>query len=108
MEIPRGLAQFRADSCSQGERETGQQSGHGGHHDGAKPEQTGLVNCVRRVLAIFALRLEGEVNHHDSVFLNDADQQDDAYERHDAQFLATDQQGKNRRPLRPKAGWKES
>jgi len=39
-----------------------------------------------------ALSVEGKIDHHDRVLFHDADQQDNADERNDAQFRAADQQ----------------
>ncbi len=44
-------------------------------------------------LALLALRLQGEVDHHDAVLLDDADEQDDADEGDEAEIRAADQQG---------------
>ena len=42
-----------------------------------------------------AFGLEGEVDHHDGVFLHDADQQDDADQRDDAEFRAAEHQSQD-------------
>ncbi len=46
----------------------------------------------------FSLRssVEREINHHDRVFLHDADQQDDSDERDHAEFSSGHQQRENR------------
>ena len=40
-----------------------------------------------------ALRINRKIDHHDGVFLDNADQQDDAYDADHAQTRATDHQG---------------
>ena len=45
---------------------------------GRKRKQAGLVDRLARALALDPLGLQGEVDHHDRVLLDDADQQDDA------------------------------
>jgi hypothetical protein len=44
-------------------------------------------------LALLALGVQGEVDHHDGVLLDDADQQDDADDADHAQLMAGHQQG---------------
>ena len=46
--------------------------------------------------AFIALGIEGKVDHHDGVLLHNADQQDDADERNDAELGARDQQREQR------------
>ncbi len=77
---------FRADAGAEGERKSGQERGHGGHHDGAETEQAGFVNGIQRGLAFVALCVEREVDHHDGIFLDDTDEQDDADQRNDAEL----------------------
>src|SRR5208282_5471801 len=72
------LAQFRTRTRSQRERQAAQQGRHRRHHDRAKPQQACLINRIFRRLPFFALRVEREVDHHDCVFLYDANKQDDA------------------------------
>jgi hypothetical protein len=43
-----------------------------------------------------ALRLQGEIDHHDGVLLDDADQEDDADEGDDAEVVAEEQQHQQR------------
>jgi hypothetical protein len=56
-------------------------------------QQARLDDGVGRRRASFALCLEREVDHHDRVLLDDADQQDDADQRHHVQLRAGEQQG---------------
>src|SRR5215467_13940039 len=71
-------AQFRPGSKTQRDRQPSKQSSHGRHHDWAESEQTCFVDGIEGAFALAALRLEGEVDHHDRVFLDDPDQKDDA------------------------------
>ena len=80
-------AKFGADAGARGQRDAGQQRGHGRHHDGAEAQQAGFVNGLGGVLAVLALGLQGEVHHHNAVLLDDADQQDDADDGHHVQVL---------------------
>ena len=52
---------------------------------GRKRTRQPLINRVGRTHSFLALRLESEVNHHDGVFLDDADQHDDSDEAVDVQ-----------------------
>src|SRR5579863_4953711 len=94
------LTQFRADAGTQRERQSAEQRGHGRHHDGTEAEQAGLIDGVDGILAFLALGFEGEVDHHDGVFLDDADQQDDADEGDDAELRPADDQRENRADAR--------
>ena len=60
---------------------------HRRHHDRTKPQQTSLVDRLERALALVALGLERKIDHHDRVLLDDADQQNDADERDQAQVV---------------------
>src|SRR5208337_912578 len=86
-----GATQLRTYSGTQGKWQAGQQCSHGGHHDGTKSQEAGFINGDFRLLAFFALRFQSEVDHHNSVFLDDSDQQDDSDESDDAEFLAEQQ-----------------
>ena len=89
----------------------GHQRRHRRHHDRPEPDQARLVDRFERRLAFAALRLEGEVNHHDAVLLHQADEHDDADEGVQAQVHAEDQQRQQRadagdgRPERIVSGW---
>src|SRR5579862_677044 len=45
-------AQFRAQAAAERQGQSTQQRGHGGHHDGTKTQQAGLIN---RIGGIFAM-----------------------------------------------------
>ena len=53
------------------------------HQDRAKAQQRRLEDRILRRPVLRALGIEREVDHHDGVLLDDADQQDDADERDD-------------------------
>src|SRR6266403_1026488 len=77
---------FRADTGAKSKGKRTQERRHGGHHDGPEAQQTSLINGVKRGLAFQTLRLDREIDHENSVFLDDADQQDDANERDDIEI----------------------
>ncbi len=56
---------------------------------------TGLIDRLARIEAVFALRLQGEVDHHDGVLLHDADQQHHPDQRDQAEFGAEEEQREN-------------
>ncbi len=62
---------------------------------GRKRKQAGLVDGLFRRLAVVALGIEREVDHHDGVLLHDADEQDDADERDDAELGSGEHEGEN-------------
>src|SRR5579863_2173811 len=88
-------AQFRTDASAQGKRKRAEQRGHGGHHDGAEAEQAGFVNRIEGLLPFLTLSFKGKVDHHDGVFLDDTNQQDDADEGNDAEFDVEQKEGEN-------------
>ena len=79
-----------------GQRDAAQQRGHRGHHDGTEAQQAGFVDGFRRVLAVLALGFQCEVDHHDAVFLHDADEQDDADDGHHAEILTEEHEREQR------------
>ena len=92
-------AQFGAGAGAERQGQAAEQRRHGGHHDGAEAQQAGLVDRVLgRSCAVVALGLEGEVDHHDGVLLDDADEQDDADQGDDAEIGAGEQQGASSAP----------
>jgi len=60
------------------ERKRAEQRSHGGHEDGPEAEQAGFVNGFNWGKAFQRFRLNSEINHKDRVFLDDADEEDDA------------------------------
>src|SRR6266508_2702436 len=91
-----GAAELGTGAGAEGEGEAAEEGGHGGHHDGAEAEQAGLVDGLARRLALGALGVEGEVDHHDGVLLDDADEEDDADQGDDAEVRAAEEEGENR------------
>src|SRR5690606_28041222 len=81
------LAQFGTDAGTQGQRQGAEHRGEGGHQERPKAQQGGTTDRIMRGHAL-ALRIDGEVDHHDRVFLDDADQQDDADDAVDGQAEA--------------------
>src|SRR4051812_19187909 len=64
-----------------------EQGGEGRHHDRPETQQASLVDRLARAFAFEPLRLEGEVDHHDRVLLDDTDQENDADHRDHAQIV---------------------
>ena len=89
-------AQLRAGAGAQHQRQRAEQRRHRGHQDRAEAQQAGLMDRLARRLALLALGVEREVDHHDRVLLDDADQQDDADDRDDVEVVAGDQQRQQR------------
>ena len=96
MLIAQRMAQLRALAPAQHQRQGGEEGRQGGHDDRPEAQQRRLVDRLARALALLALGVEGEVDHHDGVLLHDADQQDDADDADHAQVLAGDHQGQQR------------
>jgi hypothetical protein len=57
-----------------------------GHQDWLEPHRAGLIDRIPRAWSMPALLLEGEVNQHDAVLLDDADQEYDANDGDDAEI----------------------
>src|SRR5260370_36482849 len=75
------VAQFGARAATERERQSSEQCGHGGHHDRAESKEARLVDGFFRRFVFDTFGLEREVNHHDGVFLHNADPQNYADER---------------------------
>jgi hypothetical protein len=71
-------AKFRADAAADGKRKRTEERGHGSHEDGPEAEEASFVNGFDGSEAFLRFGLNGEVNHEDGVFLDDADEEDDA------------------------------
>src|SRR5258706_10440265 len=82
------------------DRQAAHECRHGGHHDRPEADQPGLVDRLRSRHALAALRLDGEVDHHDGVFLDDAHQHDDADERVHVELEAEGHQREQRAQAR--------
>src|SRR5262249_36191238 len=82
--------QLRSGPHAECQRQATQQRRHGGHDDGAEPQQTGLEDGGLWALALVAFGLEGEVDHHDGVLFHDTDEQNDTNHGDDAQIGPTE------------------
>ena len=60
------------------ERYGAEQRGQGRHHNGTEPQQAGLIDRVIGRFALLPLRFKRKVDHHDGVFLHNADEQHNA------------------------------
>ena len=77
-------------------RARGKRSHEGGesrHHDGTEADEAGFEDGIGGRFVFVALGFEGEVDHHDGVLFDDADQHQDADEAIDVQVFAKEQQG---------------
>src|SRR6516162_8006289 len=90
------LAQFGAGSEPKRDRQGTHDRRHRGHHDRAETQQTGLLDRPFRGLPPVALRLDGEIDHHDGILLDDADQHDDTDDGNDAQIHLEEHEGEQR------------
>ena len=70
--------------------------GESRHQDRPEPQKAGLIDRLARRKPFRALGVKREVDHHDRVLLHDADQQDDADDRDDIEFMARSHQGEER------------
>src|ERR1019366_3635681 len=84
---PERFPEFGTNAAAKREGNSAEQRGHGGHHNGAETQQTGLVNGFFGSLAFFPLRFEGEIDHHNGVFLHDTYQKNDADQCNDVEVL---------------------
>src|ERR1700722_11118864 len=89
-------AQLRAQAAADRQRNSREQRGHCGHHDGAETQQAGFVDRFSRILAMLALGLKREVYNQNAVFLHDADEQNNADDSHDAKILAEEHKREQR------------
>src|SRR6266849_1240081 len=87
-----GAAQLGAGAGAEGEGKAAEEGGHGGHHDGTEAEQASLEDGLMRRQALGALGIQGEVDHHDGILLDDANEQDDADEGDDAEVDAAEEE----------------
>src|SRR6266481_2244274 len=90
-----GTAKLGAHAGAESQRQTAEQRGHGGHHDGPEAQKARFVDGVERRLAFLALGFEREVDHHDGVLFHDANQQNDADQRDNTEFRAEHQQSQD-------------
>src|SRR5215475_4628013 len=71
---------FGTGAVAQRQRKRAKKRGHGGHENGTEAKQASLVDGFHRRKAFLRFGLDGEVNHEDGVFLDDADQKNNADE----------------------------
>jgi len=74
-------------------RQSAHQGLHGCHHDQSEKNDVPLANRIHWRHAFSALGLQGEVDHHNRILLDDPDQHDDADKGIEVQVLAKDHQG---------------
>src|SRR6266436_2858254 len=67
-----GAAKLRTSAGTESQRERAEEGGHGGHQNRAEAQHAGFEDGVFGAFAAFALGLQGEVDHNDGVFLDDA------------------------------------
>ncbi len=89
-------AQLRSGAGAERQRHAAEQRRHRRHDDGTETQQRRLEDRVERRSVLLALGLEREVDHHDRVLLDDADEQDDADERNHAELGAAEHQRQQR------------
>src|SRR6476661_10102881 len=82
------LAQFAADTHSDGERQGTEHRGHRCHHDRPEPNETRLVDRFFGTESFVSLSVEREIDHHDRVLFHDADEQDNSDDRDEIQLIA--------------------
>src|SRR5690348_11429253 len=78
--------EFGAGAMAEGERERAEERCHGGHENWPETQQARLVNGFDGREAFLRFRLHGEVNHEDGVFLDDADEQNNADQCDEREF----------------------
>jgi hypothetical protein len=77
-------------------RHAAEQGGHRRHHDRAEPQQRRLADRGLGLQMLVALGRDREVDHHDAVLLDDADQQHDADQRDQAEVEPEQHQDRER------------
>src|SRR6516164_4743825 len=82
------LADFGAGSSAEHERHGAEHRRHRRHENRPETLDAGLVDSLFRREALLALGMKGEVDQHDAVLLDDADQQEDANDGDHAQIEA--------------------
>ena len=92
---PKRLPELRPSTGPQGQRQSSKKSRHGGHQDWAKAEQTCFKNGISRALPLLPFHLEGEIDHHDGVLFDNADQQHDADDGNHVEIDSEKRQGQH-------------
>ena len=98
MEMPSGRRSSDPMPRAREPAEGAQNRRHGRHHDRPETEQAGLVNRLLGAFPLFALGIQGKVDHHDAVLLDDADQKDDADNGDDVELGAAEHQSESTAP----------
>ena len=80
--------------------QTAEHRRHGGHHDGAEPHEARLVDGLDGRQPFVAFGLQREIDHHDGILFDNANQQDDADEGHDAEVCSGQEEGEDRADTR--------
>ena len=73
-------AAFSTSTCTYRNRNRSYQRAEGRHHDRSEPDKTTLVDRFGRTHPFFAFGIDGKINHHDGIFLHDADEHNDSYD----------------------------
>ena len=68
----------KAGAEAQRQRQRAEDRGERRHHDGTEAHQAGLIDRFARRQPLLAFRVEREVDHHDGVLFDDADEQQHA------------------------------
>src|ERR1035438_4431260 len=70
------LARVRAGAGSERDRQGAEERRHRGHHDRPETQNAARMNGIERSPAFVALGFNGEIDHHDRVLLDYAEQHD--------------------------------
>src|SRR6267142_6879752 len=81
---------------AEGQGESAEKCGHSGHEDWTKAQHAGFEDGFFGAFAALTLGLQGEVDHHDGVFLDDADEKDDTDDGDDVEVLLEEHESKHR------------
>ena len=85
-------SKLRAGAIAECQRKRSEQYGERRHHDRTEAQQARLLDCFLGREPFNPLRNDGEVDHQDRILLHDADEQENADERDDAQLRLGDKQ----------------
>ena len=102
------LAQFGTGPGPQHQRQRAEHRRHGRHQNRPETKQAGLINRLTRRQSLDALGLQREVDHHDRIFLDDADEQNDADDGDDVEVVVQQHQRQKRADARRRQRRKNS
>ena len=71
---------------SERERYRAKKRRKGRHHDRPESKHGRLIDRIFGAHSMIPFRIEREIDHHDGILLDDADQQNDSDERNDAKL----------------------